>query len=60
MNAPKEIKNIPTANLINPLCFSLHISNFLEDFPTVTKEQALEALRLAKAALLHDLDETAA
>jgi uncharacterized protein (DUF433 family) len=42
----------PLATLLDYLEAGQPLSEFLEDFPTVTKEQAIPALEQAKEALL--------
>jgi uncharacterized protein (DUF433 family) len=43
---------VPLATLIDYLEAGQPLSEFLEDFPTVTREQAVAALEQAKEALL--------
>jgi uncharacterized protein (DUF433 family) len=43
---------VPLATLLDYLEAGQPLSEFLEDFPTVTREQAVSALKQAKAALL--------
>ena len=43
---------VPLATLLDYLEGGQPLSEFLEDFPTVTKEQAVAALEQAKEALL--------
>lgn len=43
---------VPLATLLDYLEAGQPLSEFLEDFPTVTREQAVAALEQAKAALL--------
>ena len=43
---------VPFQTLIDYLEAGQPLSEFLEDFPTVSKEQAVEALEQAKEALL--------
>ena len=43
---------VPIQTLIDCLEAGDRLEDFLEDFPTVSREQALTALELAKAALL--------
>ena len=43
---------VPVQTLIDYLEAGQPLSDFLEDFPTVSKEQAVAALEQAKAALL--------
>jgi uncharacterized protein (DUF433 family) len=43
---------VPLANLLDYLEAGHPLSEFLEDFPTVTREQAVAALEQAKEALL--------
>ena len=44
---------VPVKTLIDYLEAGDRLSDFLEDFPTVTRDQALQALELAKEALLN-------
>ena len=44
---------VPVQTLIAYLAAGDRLEDFLEDFPTVTHEQAVAALELAKEALLH-------
>jgi uncharacterized protein (DUF433 family) len=43
---------VPLATLLDYLAAGEPLSEFLEDFPTVTREQAVAALEQAKEALL--------
>jgi uncharacterized protein (DUF433 family) len=43
---------VPVQTLLDYLEAGQPLSEFLEDFPTVSKEQAIAALEQAKAALL--------
>jgi uncharacterized protein (DUF433 family) len=43
---------VPVKNLIDYLEAGDSLEEFLEDFPSVTREQAVAALELAKEALL--------
>ena len=43
---------VPLATLLDYLEAGEPLSEFLEDFPTVTREQAVAALEAAKQALL--------
>jgi len=43
---------VPVEALINNLEADLTLDAFLEDFPTVTREQALQVLEFSKATLL--------
>lgn len=43
---------VPVQTLLDYLKAGQPLSEFLEDFPTVSKEQAVAALEQAKAALL--------
>ncbi|MCH8281735.1 MAG: DUF433 domain-containing protein [Chloroflexi bacterium] len=51
---------VPVKTLIEYLKGGDSLGDFLEDFPTVSKGQALQVLDLAKDALLSDSDETPA
>ena len=51
---------VPVKTLIDYLQGGDRLGDFLEDFPTVSQDQALQVLDLAKDALLSDLDETPA
>ena len=42
---------VPVKNLIDYLAAGDSLEEFLEDFPSVTREQAIAALELAKEAL---------
>ena len=46
---------VPAKTLIDYLEAGDRLDDFLEDFPTVTREQALQALELAKEALLRPM-----
>jgi uncharacterized protein (DUF433 family) len=43
---------VPVQTLIDYLQAGDSINDFLKDFPTVTREQVIEALEMAKAQLL--------
>jgi uncharacterized protein (DUF433 family) len=45
---------VPLRALIDYLTGGQPLSEFLEDFPTVTREQAVAALRMAAQALVAD------
>ena len=45
---------VPVQALIDYLEAGDRIADFIEDFPTVTREQAVEALELARKALIPD------
>ena len=45
---------VPLKALLDYLAAGQSMSEFLDDFPTVTREQAIAALQLAKEALLGD------
>ena len=45
---------VPVQSLIDYLEAGDRLEDFLEDFPTVTREQVVAALELAKEALLQD------
>ncbi len=45
---------VPLQSLMDYLEAGKALADFLSDFPTVTREQAIAALRLAKEALLGD------
>jgi uncharacterized protein (DUF433 family) len=45
---------VPIKTLIDYLEAGDRLEDFLEDFPTVTREQAVAALGIAKEALLQD------
>jgi uncharacterized protein (DUF433 family) len=45
---------VPAKTLIDYLEAGDRLKDFLEDFPTVSREQALAALEIAKEALLQD------
>ncbi|MFQ5795448.1 MAG: DUF433 domain-containing protein [Candidatus Bipolaricaulia bacterium] len=49
---------VPVKTFIDYLEAGESLDDFLEDFPTVTREQTLQVLELAKDALLNDLNET--
>ena len=49
---------VPVKTLIDYLEGGDRISDFLIDFPTVTHEQALQVLELAKIAILSGKDES--
>ena len=51
---------VPVRTLIEHLEAGDRLDDFLEDFPTVSREQALEALDLAKVMLTNGANETAA
>ena len=51
---------VPVSTIIDYLEAGDRIDDFLEDFPTVTHEQAIEVLRLARESLENAGDETAA
>ena len=51
---------VPVKTLIDYLEAGDRLDDFLEDFPTVTREQALQLLELAKEALLSHTNETSA
>lgn len=51
---------VPVKTLIDYLQGGDRLGDLLEDFPTVSKDQALQVLDLAKAAWLSDPDETQA
>ena len=51
---------VPVKNLIDYLKAGDSLDEFLSDFPTVTREQALQTLELAKEALLSYVDESPA
>ena len=50
---------VPVKSLIDYLEAGDNLDDFLSDFPTVTREQALQALELAKEALLSYANESA-
>ena len=50
---------VPIKTFLDYLEAGDRLTDFLNDFPTVSREQALEALRLAKEALLSDPNEAA-
>jgi uncharacterized protein (DUF433 family) len=45
---------VPVEALIDYLEAGDRLEDFLEDFPTVSRQQAVAALELAKEALVHD------
>ena len=51
---------VPVKTFIDYLEGGDTLGDFLDDFPTVTREQALQVLELAKAALLSSPNETPA
>ena len=51
---------VPVRTLMEHLEAGDRLDDFLEDFPTVSREQALEALERAKGMLTNGADETAA
>ena len=51
---------VPIKTLIDYLEAGDRLDDFLQDFPTVTHEQALQVLELAKKVLLSRRNETAA
>ena len=51
---------VPVRILMEHLEAGDRLDDFLEDFPTVSREQALNALDLAKAMLTSSANETAA
>ena len=51
---------VPVKTLIDYLQGGDRLEEFLNDFPTVTKDHALQVLDLAKDVLLSNLDDTAA
>ena len=51
---------VPVRTLMEHLEAGDRLDDFLEDFPTVSREQALKALDLAKAMLTNGANETAA
>ena len=51
---------VPVKTLIDYLQGGDRLGDFLEDFPTVSKDQALQVLDLAKAAMLSVSDEAQA
>jgi uncharacterized protein (DUF433 family) len=48
---------VPIQTLVDYLEAGDRLDDFLKDFPTVTREQALEVLELAKEALLSSSNE---
>ncbi len=51
---------VPVNTFIDYLEGGERLDDFLEDFPTVTREQALQVLEAAKVALLSNPNETPA
>ena len=51
---------VPVQTLIDYLQGGSRVADFLADFPTVQREQAMGSLELAKEALLNLPDESAA
>ncbi|MCH8152326.1 MAG: DUF433 domain-containing protein [Planctomycetes bacterium] len=51
---------VPVQTFIDYLEAGDRLDDFLDDFPTVSRAQALSALELAKKALLETPDESAA
>ncbi|MCH8165915.1 MAG: DUF433 domain-containing protein [Planctomycetes bacterium] len=51
---------VPVQTFIDYLEGGDRLDDFLDDFPTVSRAQALSALELAKKALLETPDESAA
>ena len=51
---------VPVKTLIDYLESGDRLDDFLEDFPTVTRKQALQLLDLPKEALLSDTNENSA
>jgi uncharacterized protein (DUF433 family) len=51
---------VPVKTLINHLEAGDSLEVFLADFPSVTREQAMAVLKLAKDALLAEVDATPA
>ncbi len=51
---------VPVRTLMEHLEAGDRLDDFLEDFPTVSREQALNALNLAKVILTNGANETAA
>lgn len=47
---------VPLHALIDYLAGGQPLAEFLEDFPTVTRDQAVSALRMAARALVADAD----
>ena len=45
---------VPVRTLLDYLEAGENIEDFLEDFPTVTRDQAVAALRMAREALIRD------
>ena len=56
INVPMVMHGVKT--LIEYLEAGDRLNDFLEDFPTVTRDQALRVLEMAKEALLAASDET--
>ena len=48
---------VPIKNLMDYLAAGQGLDEFLDDFPTVTREQVKELLELAKQAILSDVVE---
>jgi len=48
----EDLARVPLVTLLDYLEAGQPLSEFLEDFPTVTREQAVAALEQAKEALL--------
>ena len=46
---------VPVRSLIDYLEQGEPLDTFLDDFPSVTKEQAIQVLELAKEKLLHEV-----
>ena len=55
--SPRDVE-LAVKTLIDYLQGGDRLKDFLNDFPTVTKDHALRVLDLAKDALLSNLDET--
>jgi uncharacterized protein (DUF433 family) len=51
---------VPVKNLLDYLTAGDSIDDFLEQFPTVKREQAVVLLELAEELVLSSVDETAA
>ncbi len=49
---------VPVQSIIDYLAGGHPLAEFLDDFPTVSREQAIDFLRQAQAALLKQADET--
>jgi uncharacterized protein (DUF433 family) len=47
---------VPFKNMMDYLAGGYRLDDFLDDFPTVTREQAISALREAVEALISALD----